>query len=133
MTLVQDSVLVVTTDPLLGGHAVKLLEASGCQVRVVGMVSAAVQEVRRKTPALVIVDRRLLVEEVLQRHHFPTGVAVIAINPSSSLAAKMTVLPILRQVSTWSFARPVLANWLRTSAPFCAGNRWRLLRRHCCR
>lgn len=81
MTLVQDSVLVVTTDPLLGGHAVKLLEASGCQVRVVGMVSAAVQEVRCKTPALVIVDRRLLVEEVLQRHHFPTGVAVIAIQP----------------------------------------------------
>ncbi len=75
------ALLLVTGDPVWDVHLARVLESNGYRTTVATTIPAALADIRRTSPRLIMIDRLLLRTERVHRDQFPNATPIIAIQP----------------------------------------------------
>jgi len=81
MADMEKTILLVSADRTATGSLEKLLELNGYRAWASTTLAAALSEIRRRPPMLILLDRQILATEGGRRDQFPPAIPIIVLQP----------------------------------------------------
>lgn len=81
MTYATNSILLVTAESAAQYNLEKVLKTNSYSLSLAATLSEALHEIRRVSPAVILLDRTLVTKEAIHRHQLPFTIPVILLQP----------------------------------------------------
>ena len=81
MADIAKALLLVSADKVAAGALAKLFEANGYNLSVAATQESVLSAIRRLPPALILLDRQIILKEAACRDQFPPAIPIIVIQP----------------------------------------------------
>lgn len=81
MTDVKKTLLLVSADKVATSSLAKLIEINGYNTCMASTLASALNEIRHRSPVLILLDRQILAKEAGRRDQFPPAIPVIVLQP----------------------------------------------------
>jgi DNA-binding response OmpR family regulator len=81
MTRTTISIVLATTDSAAAYNLEKVLKTNGYRLIVAEALSQALVEIRRVSPAVILLDRQLIAREGVRRDQLPADIPIIVLQP----------------------------------------------------